>query len=212
MDERKRRKATGGRPKRRAAATTNSDGREDAPMRLNFDWLTETLAVGGCFPIEAVERLAMEHGIARVVDLRDEECDEELSLARQGIRLLHLPTQDCCAIARESLAHGVAWVRAALSSKQRVLIHCQHGIGRSALLAMCVLVDGGMSPLSAMKLAKDARAVISPSPDQLRALIAFASEHRACETWTVPTFDELAAIAYRHLNWQAGELGSGTST
>ncbi len=77
---------------------------------------------------------------------------------------------------------------------------------------MCVLVDGGMSPLAAMKLAKDARAVISPSPDQLRALIAFASEHRACETWTVPTFDELAAIAYRHLNWQAGELGSGSAT
>ncbi|HXU61319.1 MAG TPA: dual specificity protein phosphatase [Polyangia bacterium] len=206
MDERKRSK-TGGGPKRRAGAAK----REAAAMRLNFDWLTEVLAVGGCFPIQAAERLALEHGISRVVDLRDEDCDEELSLARHGIRLLHLPTQDCCAIARDSIAHGVAWVRAALRAKHRVLIHCQHGIGRSALLAMCVLVDQGMSPLAAMKLAKDARAVISPSPDQLRALMAFAAERRAGETWTVPSFDELAAIAYRHLNWQAGEVGSGTT-
>ena len=206
MDERKRSK-TGGGPKRRAGSAK----REAAAMRLNFDWLTEVLAVGGCFPIQAAERLALEHGISRVVDLRDEECDEELSLARHGIRLLHLPTEDCSAIARDSIAHGVAWVRAALAAKHRVLIHCQHGIGRSALLAMCVLVDGGMPPLAAMKLAKDARAVISPSPEQLRALMAFAAERRAGETWTVPSFDELAAIAYWYLNWQVGEVGSGST-
>ncbi len=205
MDERKRSK-TGGGPKRRAAK------REAGAMRLNFDWLTEVLAVGGCFPVEAAERLAAEHGISRVVDLRDEDCDEELSLARHGIRLLHLPTQDCCAIGLASIAHGVAWVRAALAAQHRVLIHCQHGIGRSALLAMCVLVDGGMAPVAAMKLAKDARPVISPSPDQLRALLAFAARRHAGETWTLPTFDELATIAYRHLDWKAGEVGSSTTT
>lgn len=214
MDERKPRKTTGKRPRRRAAAaqgTAQGAPPEAGAMRLNFDWLTETLAVGGCFPIEAAERLALDHGIMRVVDLRDEECDEELSLARHGIRLLHLPTQDCCAVGRESIAHGVAWVRAALATRHRVLIHCQHGIGRSALLAMCVLVDGGMAPLAAMKLAKDARAVVSPSPEQLRAFMAFAAERRSGGGWTIPSFDELAAIAYRHLHWSAGEVGSGTA-
>ncbi len=212
MDERKPRKATGKRARRRpTAAPTEVAPHGSGAIHLNFDWLTERLAIGGCFPIEAAERLAMDHGITRVVDLRDDECDEELTLARHGIRLLHLPTQDCCAVGRDSIAHGVAWVRAALASRHRVLIHCQHGIGRSALLAMCVLVDGGMAPLAAMKVAKDARAVVAPSPDQLRAFIAFASERRAGGGWTVPGFDELAAIAYRHLNWSAGEIGSGTA-
>jgi protein-tyrosine phosphatase len=211
MDEGKRKRPAGGRSKRAGSPIAKGERRAAPSMRLNFDWLTDALAVGGCFPIQAAARLVADHGISRVVDLRGEDCDEELSLARHGIRLLHLPTEDCRALSRDSLGRGVAWVRAALAGNQRVLIHCQHGIGRSALLAMCVLVDGGMAPLAAMKLAKDARAVVSPSPEQLRALLGFAAERRAGRRWSLPTFEELAAIAYRHLNWRAGEVGSGTA-
>jgi len=235
MDDRKRRKSAGGRLKRRGVPSPKTEtaarpGRDPwtgsspadsagrgaaarlpATLRLNFDWVTEQLAVGGHFPREGAEVLARSHGISRIVDLRGEECDDELLLARNGIRLLHLPTEDCCAVAPEALARGVTWVRAALRAHHRVLIHCQHGIGRSALLAMCVLIDSGLSPLATMTLAKDARVVVSPSPDQLRALMAFAEERSARSEWTVPSFDELAAIAYRHLAWKAGELGSGTA-
>ena len=45
---------------------------------------------------------------------------------------------------------GVQWVRSRLGAGRRVLIHCEHGIGRSALLALCVLVAGGIEPLDAM--------------------------------------------------------------
>ncbi len=237
MDDRKRRKSAGGRVKRRGLPSPKGEvavryGRDPwtgsrppatdgagrgaaarlpAMMRLNFDWVTEQLAVGGDFPREGAEVLARAHGISRVVDLRGDDCDDELLLARNGIRLLHLPTEDCCALEPEAIGRGVAWVRAALRARHRVLIHCQHGIGRSALLAMCVLVDSGLSPLATMTLAKDARAVVSPSPDQLRALMAFAEERTARSSWTVPSFDELAAIAYRHLAWKAGEVGSGTA-
>jgi len=245
MDDRKRRKQASGRVKRRGLASPKTEvvvrpgrdpwaggrppapgsaGRPSAPrlpamLRLNFDWVTEQLAVGGHFPREGVEALARAHGISRVVDLRGEDCDDELLLARHGIRLLHLPTEDSCAVPPEALARGVAWVIAALRARHRVLIHCQHGIGRGALLAMCVLIESGLSPLATMTLAKDARAVVSPSPGQLRAMMAFAEERAARrkvgendrEGWTVPSFDELAAIAYRHLAWKAGELGSGTA-
>jgi protein-tyrosine phosphatase len=237
MDDRKRRKPIGGRAKRRGVEAPKGDllvrserepwevarppstdpaARSAAPpkrkiARLNFDWLTERLAIGGSFERQAVEVLAGAHHFSRVVDLRGDDCDDELHLGRHGIRLLHLPTEECCAIAPEVLARGVAWARSALRAHNRVLIHCQHGIGRSALLAMCVLVDGGLSPLAAMTLAKDARALVAPSPDQLQAFLAFAAEHAAGKPWTMPSFDELAAIAYRHLAWKAGELGSGTA-
>ena len=111
MDERKRSK-TGGGPKRRAGAAK----REAAAMRLNFDWLTEVLAVGGCFPIQAAERLALEHGISRVVDLRDEDCDEELSLARHGNHADALRLQQRLnPLARAvTSGHGIAGLKAAM--------------------------------------------------------------------------------------------------
>jgi protein-tyrosine phosphatase len=174
-------------------------GRNKA-QALNIDWLTESLAVGGSFPQDAAGRLAGEHEITRVVDLRDEDCDEIVSLRRHGIHHLHLPTPDARAISPGNISRGVAWVARAMAARRKVLIHCQHGIGRSALLAMCVLVDAGVPPLETMLLAKDAREVVSPSPEQLAAFILFAGQRRrATATWVVPSFEALAAIAYRHL-------------
>jgi predicted protein tyrosine phosphatase len=168
---------------------------------LNLNWITPALAIGGCFPISAARRLAGEHGVTRVVDLRAESCDDAGALGRHGIALLHLPTADHCAIARDSLREGISWVTRALDAGHRVLVHCQHGIGRSALLAVCVMMAGGTAPLRALTRAKRARGVVSPSPDQLRALMAFARELRrdGAVPWSVPSFDALATVAYRHL-------------
>jgi protein-tyrosine phosphatase len=174
----------------------------EAPPALDVDWISPSLAVGAFVPPAAVERLAREHLVTHVVDLRAEACDEERELERCGMKLLHLPTEDMCAIAPDVLDRGVAWVRHALSGgRRRVLVHCQHGIGRSALLALCVLVDAGMAPLDALALAKGRRAAVSPSPAQLEAFIEFARSHRASSgaEWPIPTFAALAAIAYSHL-------------
>ncbi len=159
------------------------------------------LAVGGRFPAEAAPILAREHGICRVVDVRVEERDDEHLLRRHGIELLHLPTEDTRAISLEKLRHGVRFVSDALDRGERVLVHCQYGIGRSALLALCVLVARGDPPLVAMERAKSARRVVSPSPDQLQAFLAFAAEVKAARgaPWDVPALREVGKIAWRHL-------------
>lgn len=136
---------------------------------LDLHFVTPGLAVGARFPMEAAARLAADHGITRVVDVRVEACDDEEVLRTHGIRLLHLPTEDTCAIAQEPIRRGVAFVCEGLDQGERVLVHCQHGIGRSALLALCVLVARGDAPAAALERAKRARRVVSPSPDQLRA-------------------------------------------
>jgi protein-tyrosine phosphatase len=124
-----------------------------------------------------------------------------------GIRLLHLPTDDTRAVSQRLLREGVAFVSAALDAGGAALIHCQYGIGRSALVALCVLVARGDAPLAAMARLKDARPVTSPSPDQLAAFVAFArgvrEERRA--PFPVPTVEELGAIAWRHLRGDATE-------
>ena len=121
---------------------------------LDFDWVTPTLAVGAGFASADAARLAREHGIRHVVDVRVEECDDERVLRRHGIELLHLPTEDVCAIDDERIDDGVAWVNERLDRGERVLVHCQHGVGRSALLALCVLVSRGDEPLEALLRAK----------------------------------------------------------
>ncbi len=149
----------------------------------------------------AAARLAAEHGISRVVDVRVEACDDEAVLRVHGIRLLHLPTQDTRAISQRRLRDGVAFVSEGLDRGERVLVHCQYGIGRSALLALCTLVARGTAPLAALEAVKRARPVISPSPEQLEALGVFAArvKDERGAPWEVPSVPALGAIAWRHL-------------
>jgi predicted protein tyrosine phosphatase len=161
----------------------------------DFDWLTGQLAVGGRFPCERAVELAADHGITAVVDLRDEERDDEELLAGAGVRLLHLPTPDLEPVSVIMLDHGVTFAREHINRGARVLIHCQHGIGRSALLALCVLVDQGMAPLQAIGHAKDRREKVSPSPSQFEGWCRWLESrgHQA------PTMHDFGCIAYRHL-------------
>jgi protein-tyrosine phosphatase len=168
---------------------------------LDLDFVTPQLAVGASYPEAAVARLAGEHEIGRVVDLRDEGCDDEAALSASGIRLLHLPTADCCAVSLAHLRRGVAFALEGMRQGGRVLVHCQHGIGRSALLALCVLVARGASPLEAMAALKEARPVICPGPEQLAAFVEYCRGLAGGREagWELPTIERLGAIAWRHL-------------
>jgi rhodanese-related sulfurtransferase len=169
--------------------------------KLNLDWVLPSLAVGGRFPIEAAEHLAQRLGIRHVVDVRVEACDDEHVLREHGITLLHLPTQDMRAIRRDMIDDGVAWVTGHLSRGQKVYIHCEHGVGRSALLALCCMVAQGHTPLEALTVAKRQRWQVSPSSEQLQAYLAWAGDWRAKHglDWQVPELRALADVAYSHL-------------
>jgi hypothetical protein len=168
---------------------------------LDLSWITETFAIGGSFAPNQTEALAREHRIAAVVDVRGEACDDEVLLAKYGIELLHLPTIDFEPISPRLLQRGIDFVTAHLDADRRVLAHCAHGIGRSALLGLCVLVACGHPPLDALALAKDRRARVSPTRAQYEAWVAWLAAWRSDRgaSWDVPTFDEFRAIAYRHL-------------
>jgi protein-tyrosine phosphatase len=90
---------------------------------------------------------------------------------------------------------GVAFVREHLDRGEKVLIHCQHGIGRSPLLALCVLVDLGWEPLDALALAKDKRAAVSPSRSQYEGWANWLRRRRK----DAPDYHSFGCIAYRHL-------------
>ncbi|HZC37978.1 MAG TPA: dual specificity protein phosphatase family protein [Sphingomicrobium sp.] len=161
----------------------------------DLDWLTDVLAIGGCFPMDQAVKLAELHGIRAIVDLRSEERDDEELLKAAGITLLHLPTPDLEAATLAMLDRGVAFVREHLNRGEKVLIHCQHGIGRSPLLALCVLVDLGREPLDALALAKSKRAAVSPSRLQYEGWASWLERHGK----RAPDYHSFGCIAYRHL-------------
>jgi protein-tyrosine phosphatase len=161
----------------------------------DFHWLTDQVAVGGCFPVARAGELAEAHGIGAIVDLRAEECDDQAQLNGAGIELLHLPTPDLEPASHEHLERGVAFVRERTCRGDKVLIHCQHGIGRSALLALCVLVDNGWEPLDALIHIKDCREVVSPSRSQYEGWSRWLKSRGLA----APDYHSFGCIAYRHL-------------
>jgi protein-tyrosine phosphatase len=164
---------------------------------LNLSWITADLAVGGAFAPGHASRLVAEHAVGHVIDLRQEACDDAAELAAAGVRFLSLPVIDNRAPSQDQLDAGVAFAEAAQATRGRLLVHCQHGVGRSATLALCVLVHRGFDPLAALTLAKDLREAVSPCPEQYEAWAAWI-RRRAAQA-AVPDFDAFGAIAYRHL-------------
>ena len=161
-------------------------------VKHNFDWITDDLAVGGGFTNAVVENLAGEHRVGAIIDLREEECDDEDLLMSHGMLFLHLPTPDVRAVSDVHLDRGVEFARAMRLGGRRLLIHCMHGIGRSATLALCVLSDRGEPPLESLKAMKRARWLISPSPDQFECWARWLRRHGL----GAPCFEDFASVAY----------------
>ncbi len=162
-----------------------------------MDWVMPGLGLAGSFPPGAVPRLAGEHGVRHVVDCRAEACDDAALLATHGISLLHLPTPDHRPLSAAQLEQGVAWVAERLGRAEPVLIHCQWGIGRSAMLALCVLVHQGRAPLEALEQAKAARSAVCPGRSQLVAYRSWCEAWRARHgaRWELPTLEVLEKAA-----------------
>lgn len=169
--------------------------------RPNLSWITDHLAIGGSFPAGRAADLARGHGVRAVVDLRTEACDDAEEIGRHGMAFLHLPTEDHCAVGPAMLDEGVAFANRHLDRGERILVHCEHGIGRSATLGIAVLVSRGYAPLDALERAKTRRALVSPSPAQYEAWTAWLAAWKARHgpAWDIPDFDTFKAIAYRHL-------------
>lgn len=163
---------------------------------LDFHWITDHLAVGARFPMALAEALARTHRVQCVVDVREECCDDERVLRRVGVELLHLPTPDMLGISVEQIDAGVNWIAQRIDRGQRVLVHCEHGVGRSTLLCCCVLVHGGMQPLEAVRLAKSKRRELAFSLEQQQRFVEWCSRRAEGRGMQVPTPVELQEIVW----------------
>ncbi|MBV9228154.1 MAG: dual specificity protein phosphatase family protein [Chloroflexi bacterium] len=151
------------------------------PDTLNLSWVNSHLAVGGRIRPEDIKALSLL-GVTHVVDTRAEYSDDEQALAKENIELLYLPTRDTFPMTVEQLMQGATWIDARLKQGGRVLIHCEHGVGRSVLLTCAVLVYGGMHARDALQLVKLKRWQAAPNHRQITRLREFEAACAARQT------------------------------
>ena len=119
----------------------------------DLSWITPGLSISGTLHPRHFERL-FQLGIGAIVDLREEGKDDEELLGRYGIRLLHLPVRDHWPPSQAQLVTGTRWLADQRAEGRKTLIHCKEGVGRSVVLACCVLKHQGHDLASAMHLVK----------------------------------------------------------
>jgi protein tyrosine phosphatase (PTP) superfamily phosphohydrolase (DUF442 family) len=142
------------------------------PDALNMSWVNDHLAVGGRIRPADIRAVALS-GITHVVDTRSEYSDDKDALAKEQIDLLYLPTPDTYPLSVEQLMQGSEWTDKYIREGGRVLIHCEHGVGRSVLLTCAVLVYQGMHARDALELVKKKRWQASPNQRQVNRLREF---------------------------------------
>ncbi len=101
---------------------------------------------------------------------RDLDLDDEAREVRtQGMDFTSFPIPDRQVPRSEAKwAEVLDRVARALSTGKNVLIHCRQGLGRSGLVAACLLVKKGMSPGAAVELVSAARGASVPETAEQR--------------------------------------------
>lgn len=138
-----------------------------APRPRGGDWLEDDLASW------------RRAGIATVLSLltpdeaQDLDLSREASAARaQGMTFKSLPIPDCGVPNSETeVTAALEGINADLAAGKSVVVHCRQGIGRSGLLAACLLIGKGLSPKKAVEAVSVARGIPIPETPEQRSWI-----------------------------------------
>jgi protein-tyrosine phosphatase len=134
------------------------------PRPRGGDWLKDDIAGWKRADVNAVLSLLTpdEEGS---LDLLDEAGE----VRAQGMHFTSFPIPDRQVPRSEAkLAEVLEGVGRSLSTGKNVLVHCRQGIGRSGLVAACLLVKKGMSPGAAIASVSVARGMPIPETAEQR--------------------------------------------
>lgn len=141
------------------------------PRPRGGDWLEDEARAWAGAGIDVIVSLLEP---AEAADL--ELADEERAATASGIQFVSLSVPDRGTPESRSV---VATLAAALAESvvagKRVGLHCRQGVGRSAVLAACVLIALGVEPATALARIAAARGLPVPeTPEQRQWVMDFA--------------------------------------
>jgi protein-tyrosine phosphatase len=115
-------------------------------------------------------------GISAVLSLLTAQEEQEFELRNEGeqtrkmgLEFSSFPIEDRQVPKSEAnLSQALDDVTTILCAGRNVLVHCRQGIGRTGLVAACLLIKSGMSPGAAVQAASAARGVAVPETVEQR--------------------------------------------
>ena len=104
--------------------------------------------------------------------------DERKLVERHGLTFINFPIGDYSVpTSKNEVRQLVSQLEESLTHGKSVGVHCRQGIGRSSLVAACVLVMSGETPETAFQKITTARGKPVPdTPEQKNWVSAFASD------------------------------------
>jgi protein-tyrosine phosphatase len=134
------------------------------PRPRGGEWLKDDVASWKQAHVDGVLSL-LTPDEERDLDLRNEAGE----VRAQGMSFTAFPIADRQIPASEAkLAEVLEGLNRDLVAGRNVLVHCRQGIGRSGLVAACLLVKKGMSPGAAVDSVSAARGVSIPETAEQR--------------------------------------------
>ena len=136
------------------------------------DWLQDEIAGWRRAGVNAIVSL-LTHEEEADLDLREEAAEAKV----QGLRFRSFPIQDRQVPRSESeSATMLEQLDADLSSGMNVMVHCRQGVGRTGLVAACLLITKGLHPEAAVQRVSAARGASVPETAQQRQWIDHYAE------------------------------------
>lgn len=131
------------------------------------DWLADEMAGWRKAEIDVVLSLLTAEE-EKDLDLKNEGREVE----RNGMKFMSLPIPDRQVPKSDpQVAATLEKLSAALAAGKKVVIHCRQGVGRTGLLAACLLITKGFSAGAAVDLVSAARGVPVPETAEQRLWI-----------------------------------------
>ena len=134
-----------------------------APRPRGDDWTTDDVASWKRAGVNVVLSLltAEENRSLGLIN-------EASEVQKSGLEFLPFPIPDLQVPASKAkLNETIEKLGAELAKNKNVLIHCRQGIGRSGLIAACLLISKGLSPGAAIDQVSAARGLRVPeTPEQ----------------------------------------------
>jgi protein-tyrosine phosphatase len=143
------------------------------PRPRGGDWLEEE--------VRSLQRSGVDVLVSLLTaeEIADLELAQEEAICRsQGIQFRSFPIVDRSVPAtKATVKELVSELASNIAVGRNIAIHCRQGIGRSALIAICLLVQKGMDVDLAMQRVSDARGCPVPETnEQKRWIMDYAKE------------------------------------
>ncbi len=146
---------------------------------LKRSQITADLFLGSQYNLIGLEKLKAL-GVTAIVNMRTH--DVYGGAAHQGIKYLHLPTDDNTPPSLRDLITGAEFVDNEIKKRGKVYIHCRQGLGRGPTMTIAYLIKAGTTFDDAFHLVKKVRPFINPRPSQIVRLkelqIYFSTTHQ----------------------------------